>query len=117
LRQLQRYDEALATLTRFLATNPEKELAASAEFSLGTIQKDTGKVDEAMKTYRGITEKYAGAPAAENAAFWVANLLMGKGQAKDAEAEFRKFIATFPQSESVPAATFALAQAQLADRQ
>lgn len=112
LRQLKRYDEAIATLTKFLATNPTKDLAAAAEFSLGTIYLDTQKTAEAIKTYQGVRDKYAGQPEAERAAFWVGQITLTSGDAKTALTELTSFVQKFPDGELTPAAMLYIGQAQ-----
>jgi TolA-binding protein len=112
LRQLQRYDDAIATLTRFLATNPSKELAAAAEFNLATIYKDTGKVEEALKSYRSLREKYAEFPEGERAGFWLGQMSLATDP-KGAQTELQTFLSKFPQSELAPAAMLYIGQAQV----
>jgi outer membrane protein assembly factor BamD (BamD/ComL family) len=112
LRQLKRYDEALATLNKFISTSPSKELAAAAEFSLGTIHLDTGKPQEAIKAYTAVRDKYAGTPEAERAAFWIGQITLGTGDVKTAQAELTSFLEKFPQSDLAPAAMLYVGQAQ-----
>ena len=111
LLQQKQYDAAIKRITEFLATNPEKESAAAAEFALATIYKDTGKADEAIQTFRAVKEKYAGTGHAEQAAFWAGQMLAGK-DAKAGLAELKAFTQTFASSELVPQALLSIAQTQ-----
>ena len=108
---LKRYEDALGLLKKFIATKPSKELAASAEFHLAILYKDTGRMDEALKTFREIRDKYQGAQQAEQAHFWVGQLLLGSDP-KGAVAEMKSFTEKFPKSELMPQALFALGQGQ-----
>lgn len=110
---LKRYDEALALLKQFIASSPPKELAADAEFNLAIIYKDTGKIDESLKTFGAIRDQYAGTRQAEQAAYWLGELSLGKDP-KTAIGELKAFIAKFPESELLPQAYFALARGQVA---
>jgi TolA-binding protein len=114
LIQLKQYDEAARVIQDFLKTSPEKELAAAAEFGLATIYKDTNKTDQAIQTFRAVRDKYAGTEQAEQAAFWVGQMLSNKGDAKGAITELKSFIAKYPKSEMVPPAILTLGQAQSA---
>lgn len=111
---LERYDEAAGVLVKFLAGSPTPEQAAAADFGLGTIYQKTGKVDEAVKTFKEVRDKFAGSAEAEQATFWVGQMTLGKGDAKTAQTELKTFVDKFPKSELVPAAMLALGQAQAA---
>jgi TolA-binding protein len=108
---LKRYDEALKMLSDFIATKPPAELAASAEFNLAIIYKDTGKMTEAVKSFRQTRDKYAGTHPAEEAAYWLGELAVASDP-KTAISELKAFIGKFPQSELLPQAMFALGRAQ-----
>src|SRR5207247_1963256 len=81
-------------------------------FGIAAIFKETNKIDDAINAFKITRDKYAGTPQAEQAAYWVPQLLAQKGDAKSAIPEFTSFIAKFPDSELKPAAMFGLAQAQ-----
>ena len=113
---LKRYDEAQDMLKKFVATNPPKELAADAEFNLAIIYKDTGKIDESVKTFAAIRDKYANTRQAEQAHFWVGELGLGMDP-KAAVAELKAFVAKYSSSELMPQALFALGRGQSALQQ
>ena len=109
---LKRYDEAESVLKTFLAEKPEKDLAAVAEFGLASIYKETNKADEAVKTFKAVRDNYAGTPQAEQAAFWIGQMALGRGDWKGASDEFQAFITKFPESDLAPAAMLSLGDAQ-----
>ena len=109
---LEKYDEALGVLKKFLASNPTKQQAAAGEFGLATIYQKTQKTAEAINTYKDVRDKYAGTPQAEQAAFWVAQLSFASGDSKTALEEFKTFLARFPQGELAPPAMLFVGQAQ-----
>ncbi|MEA3213782.1 MAG: hypothetical protein QOE70_6839 [Chthoniobacter sp.] len=110
---LKRYDEALALLQQFIASNPPKELAAEAEFNLAIIYKDTGKTDDAVKTFRSIRDKYADSVQAEQASYWVGELGLTTDP-KTAVTELKAFMSKHSDSELMPQAMFALGRGQAA---
>jgi TolA-binding protein len=110
---LKQYDEALALLKEFIAGSPPKELAAAAEFNLALIYKDTGKLDEALKTFREIRDKYAGTEQAEQASYWLGEMGLAVDP-KQAIIEIKDFIQKHPDSDLAPQALFALARGQVA---
>ncbi len=112
LSDLGRFDEALATLTKFLGTNPSKEQAAGAELGVATIHQKTGKGENALKTFKEVRDKYPGTSEAEQAGFWVGRMTLDKGDAKGALAEMTTFLSKNPKSELVPVAMLTQAQAQ-----
>ena len=116
LIQLQKFDEALGALKGFLASNPPKELAVSAEYGLAVIYKETGKLEDSISTFRSVRDKYGGTPEAEEAAYYVGQLLLATAP-KDAVAELNTFLSKYPNSKKVPEALLALGQAQLASNQ
>lgn len=113
LLQLKRYDEAQKVYKNFLATKPDKELAANAELGLAGIDKETGKLDAALAGYKAVREKYPNTSEAEQASFWVGQLSLQKADPKTAITEFTAFIPKYPDSVFRPSAMFSLAQAQL----
>ena len=112
LIQLRRFDEAQKAYRDFLATNPKKELAAAAELGLAGVSKETGKLDEALAGYKTVRDKYTGLPEAEQAAFWVGQITLLKGDPKSAITELTAYIAKYPDASLRPAAMFSVAQAQ-----
>ena len=108
---LKRYDEAQGLLRKFIETKPPKELAADAEFNLAIIFKDTGKIDESVKTFHAIRDKYAGTRQAEQAWYWMGELGLGTDP-KAAVAELKGFAAKYPNSELLPQALFALGRGE-----
>ena len=113
LIQLRRFDEAQKAYRDFLATNPKKELAAAAELGLAGVGKETGKLDDALAGYKTVRDKYAGLPEAEQAAFWVGQIALLKGDPKTAITELTAFIAKYPDAAMRPSAMFSMAQAEL----
>ncbi|MEI8342668.1 MAG: tetratricopeptide repeat protein, partial [Verrucomicrobiota bacterium] len=114
LVQLKKLDEAQKVYRDFLTSNPKRELAAAAELGQSGICKDTGRLDEAITGYKAVREKYNGLSEAEQAAFWVGQLTLLKGDPKTAITELTAFISKYPESMMRPPAMFALAQAQQA---
>jgi len=108
---LKRYDEALKVLNETLAKNPSKDLAVDAEFFRSAVYANTGKTAEAITGYKKVRDTYPGTPQAEQSHFQVGQLLSGT-EAKAAIGELQAFIAKFPNSPLVPAAIFALGNAQ-----
>ncbi len=106
---LKRYEEAQTLLKQFVAGNPPKELAADAEFNLAIIFKDTDQVEESLKTFRTVRDKYKGSRQAEQASFWVGQLSLGKDP-KVAVTELQAFVKNHGMSELMPQALFALGQ-------
>ncbi|MGB8166596.1 MAG: tetratricopeptide repeat protein [Chthoniobacteraceae bacterium] len=113
---LKRYDEAKDLLKKFIETKPPKELAADAEFNLAIIFKDTGKVDESVKTFKAIRDKYKNTRQAEQAWYWVGELGLDTDP-KAAVAELKAFVAQYSSSELLPQALFALGRGETATNQ
>ena len=109
--QLQKFDDALRVLKETLDKNPPKELAVDAEFFLATVYAQTGKTEDAVKTFKGVREKYPGTPQAEQSSFQVGQLLLGLDP-KAAVGDLQGFITKFPKSAFLPSAMFALGSAQ-----
>jgi TolA-binding protein len=111
--QLKRYDDALKVLNETLAKNPAKDLAVDAEFYRSAVYADTGKTAEAITGYKKVRDTYPGTPQAEQSHFQVGYLLSAT-DAKAAIGELQSFIGKFANSPLVPAAVFALGNAQSA---
>ncbi len=109
--QLKRFDEGLKVLNETLAKNPPKEIAVDAEFFRSSVYAQTGKTAEALAGYKKVRETYAGTPQAEQSHFQIGQILSGT-DAKAGIGEIQSFVAKFPNSALVPAALFALANAQ-----
>lgn len=110
---LERYDEALAVLSKFIAEKPTKEQGAAAEFGIATIYKKTEKNDQALASFLKVRDTYAGTAQSEQAAYWVGELTYShKRDAKAAVAEIQKFVTDYPNSVMAPGAMLVLGQAQ-----
>lgn len=114
LLQLKRYDEAKALYAKSLTGNAKKELAANAQFGIANIDKDTGKLDEALDGFKKVRDNYPDSPQVEYSCFWIPQILLVKQDPKGAETEFNAFVSKFPNSQLVPTALMYLSQAQLA---
>ncbi len=114
--QLEQFTEAAKALNEVLAQKPDKELAGDAEFYLGTIHAQTGKLAEAVAAFKGVRDKYPDTPQAEQSHYQVGQLL-AKIDAKAALPELESFLKKFPQSQSVAPALMALGSAQAATNQ
>ncbi len=111
---LERYDEALEILKKFLAGSPPKQQSASAELGIATIYQKTEKLNEALKAFTGIRDKYKDSQEAEQAGYWVGQIAYAKGDYKTAISESKTFLNRNPKSDLVPAALFIQGQAQAA---
>ena len=109
---LQRYDEALASYRKFLATNPKPDLAASAELGIGNILKDTGKLPEAIAQFKKVRETFPTAQQAEQASFWIGQLALQANDLPTAVREFTSFLEKYPKSELASTAKFGIGQAK-----
>jgi len=116
LVQLQRFDEALKTFQDILVTKPRPEIAAAAEFGIGTIYKDKtpSEPDKAIAAFQKVRETYKGTQEAENSSFWIARLLQMQGKTPEAIAEYTAFLKDYPKSTLFPTAKFFLAESELA---
>lgn len=112
LVQLKQFDEALGAFKSILATNPKKEIAAAAELGIATIYGNTGKLDDAIAAYKNVRDKYAGLPQAGQAAFYVGQTAVQKGDNKTGIAELTDFLAKYPVSDMTPTAMYYLATAE-----
>jgi predicted negative regulator of RcsB-dependent stress response len=56
LEDLERHNQALEELKK-ISGSSDKELAAMAQYQTGTIYSRTGKLDDAVKTYRALADK------------------------------------------------------------
>src|SRR5262249_5385353 len=72
--ELKKFGEASEALQQTLAGNPPKNLAVDAEFYLGTIDTQTGKLPDAVKVFKGVREKYPGTPQAEQSHFQIGQI-------------------------------------------
>ena len=109
---LNRFDEALGVLGKFLQGKHSKEQGAAAQLGVATIYQRTRKIPEALKAYITLRDNYVGTPEAEQAAYWAGKLTLDSGDAAGAVALLQKFASLFPSSELLPPALFVLAQAQ-----
>ena len=109
---LNRFDEALGVLGKFLQGKHSKEQGAAAQLGVATIYQRTRKIPEALKAYITLRDNYVGTPEAEQAAYWAGKLTLDSGDAAGAVALLQKFARSFPSSELLPPALFVLAQAQ-----
>jgi TolA-binding protein len=114
--QLKKFGDAETALKATIATKPAKELAVDAEFYLGTIYGQTGKLAEAVVAFKGVRDKYPGTSQAEQATFQVGQLLSSIDP-KSAVPELQSFITKFPKSTLLPPALFALGNAEAATNQ
>ncbi len=71
---LKRFDEAQATYQKFLQTNPPPAQAAQAEEGIATVDRETGKMADAIAQYQKVAKDYDGTPQAEESAFYAAGL-------------------------------------------
>ena len=103
---LKRYDEALATFRKFLTQKLRPEQAASAEFGIANVLKETGKTDEAIAQYRKVATTYAQmGQYGEQSAFWTGQLaLQPKGDFAAAITDFGAFLKNYPKSDLAPTA-------------
>jgi TolA-binding protein len=110
---LKRYDEALATFKKFLTQKLKPEQAASAEFGIANVLKETGlelkdaaKIDEAIAQYRKVAAAYPQmGQYGEQSSFWTGQLaLQPKGDFTAAITDFSAFLKAYPSSELVPTA-------------
>ncbi len=111
--ELKQFKEAEEELKKTIAQKPPKELAVDAEFYLGTVQVQTGKMPDAVATFKGVRDKYPGTPQAEQAHSQVGQLL-ARIDPKAAIPELESFLTKFPKSNDVPAVLMALGQSQAA---
>jgi TolA-binding protein len=109
--ELKKFDEASKALQDTLAANPPKNLAVDAEFYLGTIDTQTGKLADAVKVFKGVRDNYPGTPQAEQAHFQIGQIL-SETDAKNALPELQSFFQKYPKSQFTPAALYALGKAQ-----
>ena len=114
--QLEKFDEAEKALKDTLAQNPSKELAVDAEFYLGVVQVQTGKVKEAVETFKGVRQKYPGTPQEEQSFSQIGQLL-SRLDPKAAIPELEGFLSKYPKGNDVPAILMALGTAQGASGQ
>jgi len=114
--QLKKFDEAEKALQETLAQKPPKDLAMDAEFYLGVVQVQTGKVKEAVETFKGVRTKYPGT-AQEEQAFAQIGQLLSRLDPKAAISELEAFLSKYPKGNDVPAVLMALGTAQAADSQ
>ncbi len=114
--QLKKFDEAEKALKDTLAQNPSKELAVDAEFYLGVVQVQTGKVKEAVETFKGVRQKYPGTPQEEQSFSQIGQLL-SRLDPKAAIPELEGFLSKYPKGNDVPAILMALGTAQGASGQ
>ena len=113
LAKQKRYDEALDMFKKTLTASPSKDVSAAAEFGIATIHRDTGKGDEAIKEFKEVRDKYAGTPQAEQAAYFVGQMLFEKTDFKGAVTELQSFTKNFPQSALGSNAWYFLGKGQL----
>ncbi len=111
--QLGKFDEALKSFQDFLAKDPPKELAVAAEYGIGIVHMKTDKLNDAVRAFTAVRDKYPGTDQAEDAAFYIGQLQLGT-DVKVAMEELKSFIEKFPDSRMKPEALYALGQAQMA---
>lgn len=109
--ELKQFDEAEKALKDTLAQKPPKELAVDAEFYLGTVQVQTGKISEAVATFKAVRDNYPDTPQSEQAHSQVGQLLAGLDP-KAALPELESFLSKYPKATDRSAVMMALARAQ-----
>ena len=102
LVNLKRYDEALEIFKTTLAQSTDKEISAAAEFGIATVRRDTGKIDEAIKAFKEVRDKYPGTQESERAAYFVGQVSFERNDAKTAPRNCRITFRSFPMANLRP---------------
>jgi TolA-binding protein len=109
----QKFDDAIATYQKFLATNPAKDQAAGAEQGIAAIYQQTGKMADAVKQYQKVADDYPGTPAAEECEFYAAALETGV-DVKAAIPKLQAYATKYPQGKFTPQALMIIGEEQVA---
>jgi TolA-binding protein len=112
---LERYDDALAVLKKFVSGNPPADQARAALLGIATIHQKTNKNQDALKTYTEVRDKFSGSVEGGQAAFWVSQLALLGGDPKGSQAAAELFLKTYPGNPLESAALLVLGQAQVAN--
>ena len=100
---------ALMQYQDFLQQFPNSNLAPQAQYEIGQIHFTMGAIDDALKAFDLVLEKYPENPNTSNAMFMKALSLQSAGQRISAAREFRALVKKYPDTELA-----ARAQAELA---
>jgi soluble lytic murein transglycosylase len=100
------YDQAMATLDRFVAGQPSAADAAKARFYRGAIQQGDGAPDAALTEYEASIALDAVGPLASEAAWARASLLEGLARTADAATAYGELWRAYPASEQAAEAAF-----------
>jgi TolA-binding protein len=90
-----KYDDAVATYQKFLATNPPAEQAATAQQGIATIYQQTGKLADAVKQFQKVADTYPGTATAEQSGFYAA-ALEASVDMKQALPQLQAYVSKFP---------------------
>lgn len=93
-----RLPEAEAGLTRFLAANPDSDLADNAQFWLAEGALRRGDVASALAGFRAVVENYPEANKIPDALLKVGSCLSTLGEPESAATVYRELLARFPES-------------------
>ena len=112
LVQLKRFDEALEAFRSLLVPQQSKEIAAAAQFGIGSTNLQIGKPNEALAAFKEIRDKYQDTPQSEQAEYYIGQIEVQKENYKTGLVELTQFIGKHPDSPLFPTALFYLANAQ-----
>jgi tol-pal system protein YbgF len=93
-----RLPEAEAGLTRFLAANPDSDLADNAQFWLAEGALRRGDVASALAGFRAVVENYPEANKIPDALLKVGSCLSTLGEPESAATVYRELLARFPET-------------------
>jgi tetratricopeptide (TPR) repeat protein len=104
----QGQQEVVEILKDFESSYPNSPLLPNALYTLAIAHHDLGKLQESETEYRALIERFPGRPAAIEAHFELAAVLVERGKRKEAADLYRRYVSLNPRS---PEAAFALERA------
>jgi len=97
-RQNGKFDDAQATLNRFLSQFPEHPLVAGAWLSLAETDAAAGRTEAALAGYQKIVSQFPKSYAAPLAQIGSASLLKAQGKTAEARQAYETLMSQFPES-------------------
>ncbi len=91
-------DLALQEYAAFIKYYPTSDLAANAQFYIGTIHYGRNEFEDAVKDFDAVLERYPNGNKTADAFYYKGISLVKMGRSRDARKEFATVIQQFPRS-------------------
>jgi TolA-binding protein len=95
---LEKYDDAIEVYRKMTKIDPQSELAAMAQQSIGWTYFARGMYDQAIEEYRKVLEDYPESVRLPSVQYWIAQSYNKKREYEQAKEEYQKVVSIYPES-------------------